>query len=186
MKVIFGIGNLGEKYKLTHHNVGYEIIDRFASMNNIKMKLNKHWLVGKVCVGEIHELPLLIKPLSFVNECGRVAKDVISTYEVKLSDFLVVVDDFALPFGTIRIRTKGSSGGHNGLESIIYHLESEEFPRLRIGIGPKGEDTVDFVLSKFKRSELKILDDVIEQAIEGIQIFITKGVTRAMEVCNTS
>ncbi|MCK4307970.1 aminoacyl-tRNA hydrolase [candidate division WOR-3 bacterium] len=184
MKVIFGIGNPGEEYKLTRHNVGYEIIDRFVSMNNIKMKLKKNWLAGK---GK-KPSSLIIKPLSFVNECGRVAKDVISTYEVELSDFLVVVDDFALPLGTLRMRLKGSSGGHKGLKSIIYHLESEEFPRLRIGIGPRVGESADFVLSKFKKSELEILDnfDVIEQAIQGIQVFLADGITRAMEVCNKS
>ncbi len=180
MKVIFGIGNPGKEYESTRHNVGYEIIDRFTSINKINMKLKRNWLVGTVPSLSY----ALIKPLSFVNESGRVAKNIISTYEMDISDFLVVVDDFAIPLGTLRMRTKGSSGGHKGLDSIIYQLESSDFPRLRIGIGPRVGEAADFVLSKFKKNELKVLDDVLAEALHGIKVFLTEGINQAMEFCN--
>lgn len=184
MKVIFGVGNPGDKYKLTRHNVGYEVIDRFASLSNIKMRLQKNWLMG-IGSGEFQTSPYyLVKPLSFVNECGIVAKELMAAINFSFSDFLVVVDDFCLPLGTTRMRPKGSSGGHKGVESITYWLESEDFPRLRIGIGPVVGDAVDFVLSKFKDAELRVLDEVIDRAILGIRAFVEEGISRAMDVCN--
>ncbi|MDI6839932.1 MAG: aminoacyl-tRNA hydrolase [bacterium] len=186
MKTIFGIGNPGQEYKLTRHNVGFQIIDRISSLYRIKMnpahKLCAGWLCGK---GDSDGNPyVLIKPLSFVNECGMVAREVVIRFGLSLSDFLVVLDDFSLPIGKTRLKPNGSSGGHNGLKSIIYHLESEDFPRLRIGIGPVTGSSVDFVLSKFKSSELKLLEATIEKVILSIQVFIKEGINRAMEICN--
>ena len=205
MKIIFGIGNTGQEYKLTRHNIGFQVIDRISSLYNIKMKLEKNWICGsprpsvelpKDPVDWLKPSPLsgkgnsnrnsylLIKPLTFVNECGIVAREVVSRFGISLSDFLVVLDDFSLPIGKTRLRPHGSSGGHNGLESIIYYLESEEFPRLRIGIGPVIGSSVDFVLSKFKKSELKMLNATINKVILSIQAFIKEGINRAMEICN--
>jgi len=182
MKAVFGVGNPGQEYKLTRHNVGFHVIDKFGTQKRITMKLDKDWLFGeKKSDGNSY---LLIKPLSFVNECGRIAREVIHQFNLSLSDFLVVLDDFSLPLGSTRLRPQGSSGGHKGLESIIYHLESELFPRLRIGIGPIAGDSVDFVLSKFKKNELQVLDIAIERAISSIEVFIREGVNKAMEVCN--
>ena len=181
MKIIFGIGNPGAQYKETRHNVGFTIIDRLATKTNLKLR--KSWLQG---IGNENGIEYyLIKPLSFVNECGVVAKQLKQEFfGFDLSDFLVVVDDFSIPLGTVRMRAKGSSGGHKGLESIIYHLGTREFPRIRIGIGPKVGIPTDFVLSDFTRQELQVLDEVMEQVIYCIHIFITDGLTRAIEVCN--
>jgi PTH1 family peptidyl-tRNA hydrolase len=106
------------------------------------------------------------------------------TLDFSLPEFLVVVDDFSLPLGTTRMRAKGSSGGHKGLESLIYHLESSEFPRLRIGIGPKIGESVDFVLSEFTKKELVVLDEAIEHAVLSVHTFVSEGIDRAIEVCN--
>ncbi|MBI4721529.1 MAG: aminoacyl-tRNA hydrolase [Candidatus Stahlbacteria bacterium] len=180
MKIIFGIGNPGAQYNKTRHNVGFTVIDRLASTT--ALKLRKNWLQGIKNENGIEYY--LIKPLSFVNECGVVAKQLKQELNFELSDFLVVVDDFSLPLGTVRMRPKGSSGGHKGLESIIYHLETREFPRLRIGIGPKIGIPTDFVLSDFTKQELQVLDEVLDRVILSIHIFIAEGINRAIEVCN--
>ena len=180
MKIIFGIGNPGAEYKKTRHNVGFMVIDRLASTTALKLK--KNWLQG---IGnENGEDYYLVKPLSYVNECGIVAKQLKQELDFELDDFLVVVDDFSLPLGTIRMRPKGSSGGHKGLESIIYHLGTREFPRLRIGIGPKTGIPTDFVLSEFTKQELIVLDEVMEHVLVSIHVFITEEINRAIEVCN--
>lgn len=186
MKIIFGIGNPGDKYKLTRHNVGFQVIDRFAHLSKIKLKLKNNWLQG---IGKEEGVSYsLIKPLTFVNECGIVAKQLDSEIrrlgDWNSSDFLVVVDDFSLPLGTIRMKAKGSSGSHKGLESIIYHLQTTEFPRLRIGIGPKVGLPTDFVLSEFTKQEMQILDEVMDRAIHSIRVFISEGITRAIQICN--
>jgi PTH1 family peptidyl-tRNA hydrolase len=183
MKIIFGLGNPGPQYEFTRHNIGFQVIDKLVSLLNIKLELKNNWLQGE---GKEKETQyFLIKPLSFVNLCGPIAKEVIEKLKSTPSEFLVIVDDFSLPFGSMRLRTKGSSGGHKGLESIIYHLGTHEFPRLRIGIGPLIGDAQDFVLSKFTAQELKMLDEIISHVIFSIRVFISDGPIKAIEVCNS-
>ncbi len=180
MKLVFGLGNPGDEYKGTRHNVGFEIIDRFSASGGLPMKLGGNYLYSE------NENCLFVKPLLFVNESGLAAKEVISKFNIELSDFLVVLDDFSIPLGVTRMRLKGSDGGHKGLRSIIYQLESEDFPRLRIGIGPTESDAVDFVLSRFKKEEIKILGGAIDKAVLSIEAFIKEGIDKAMEICNTN
>lgn len=178
IKTIFGIGNPGAKYKSTRHNVGSRVIDRLADSYNLELRLQRNWLIGK---GEDY---ILVKPIAYVNESGTVAKDVMYKYNISPEDFLVVVDDFALPLGATRLRREGSSGGHKGLESIIYNLQTDNFPRLRIGIGQPEDDAVDFVLSKFKKSELNLLNEAIDRAVQAIDMFIKDKLDKAIEICN--
>lgn len=179
-KVVFGIGNPGKEYTSTRHNIGSSFIDKLSEYYNTKLKLKNNWLVG-----ETTEC-FLVKPLSYVNESGIIAKQIIQKYNISNSDFLVIVDDFEIPFGTARLKRKGSSGGHKGLESIIYHLETDDFPRLRIGIGPKKYDAADFVLSKFSKTELKALTELAPIIIQTIDTFIKGDIEQAMIICNSS
>ncbi len=165
VKIVFGIGNPGKKYEKTRHNVGFRVIDRLKSQKS-KVKSQKS--------------VVLIKPRTFVNNSGISAKRVLLKYNVNPEDFLVVVDDFNLPLGEIRLRKNGSSGGHKGLDSIIEKIGTKAFPRLRIGIGPLIGDAVEFVLSPFEE-EIPIIEKSIDKACLMIKSFITEGIDKAVK-----
>ena len=189
MKLIIGLGNPGNEYKWTRHNVGFEAIDKLAYDFNINVNKNKF----KAIYGEgiIHgEKVLLIKPLTYMNLSGECVRDFLNFYkDLDISDIMVICDDINLPLGAIRIRKKGSDGGQNGLKNIIYQLESDNFPRLRIGIGQKPEHftLANFVLSKFNKDEEVDIVKGITYATEAIEIFIKdrdNGLSNAMNKFN--
>lgn len=179
MKLIFGIGNPGREYIGTRHNIGYYIIDEISREWKIKLRPGTgDWLIGT------NRDVIFIKSLVWVNLSGTAAKDIFQKYTFPLEQFLVICDDFSLPIGKARLRRKGSSGGHKGLESIIYCLETENFPRLRIGTGPLIGDAVDFVLSRFTKEEEKIIKGLIPEILTAIDIFIKDGIEKAMSYLN--
>ena len=189
MKLIIGLGNPGNEYKWTRHNVGFEAIDKLAYDFNINVNKNKF----KAIYGEgiIHgEKVLLIKPLTYMNLSGECVRDFLNFYkDLDISDIMVICDDINLPLGAIRIRKKGSDGGQNGLKNIIYQLGSDNFPRLRIGIGQKPEHftLANFVLSKFNKDEEVDIVKGITYATEAIEIFIKdrdNGLSNAMNKFN--
>ena len=189
MKLIIGLGNPGNEYKWTRHNVGFEAIDKLAYDFNINVNKNKF----KAIYGEgiIHgEKVLLIKPLTYMNLSGECVRDFLNFYkDIELSDILVICDDINLPLGSIRIRKKGSDGGQNGLKNIIYQLGSDSFPRLRIGIGQKQPHftLANFVLSKFNKDEEEDIVKGITNATDAIEIFIKdkeNGLSNAMNLFN--
>ncbi len=189
MKLIIGLGNPGNEYKWTRHNVGFEAIDKLAYDFNINVNKNKF----KAIYGEgiIHgEKVLLIKPLTYMNLSGECVRDFLNFYkDLDISDIMVICDDINLPLGAIRIRKKGSDGGQNGLKNIIYQLGSDNFPRLRIGIGQKTEHftLANFVLSKFNKDEEVDIVKGITYATEAIEIFIKdrdNGLSNAMNKFN--
>ncbi len=189
MKLIIGLGNPGNEYKWTRHNVGFEAIDKLAYDFNINVNKNKF----KAIYGEgiIHgEKVLLIKPLTYMNLSGECVRDFLNFYkDIELSDILVICDDINLPLGSIRIRKKGSDGGQNGLKNIIYQLGSDSFPRLRIGIGQKPPHftLANFVLSKFNKYEEEDIVKGITNATDAIEIFIKdkeNGLSNAMNLFN--
>ena len=189
MKLIIGLGNPGNEYKWTRHNVGFEAIDKLAYDFNINVNKNKF----KAIYGEgiIHgEKVLLIKPLTYMNLSGECVRDFLNFYkDIELSDILVICDDINLPLGSIRIRKKGSDGGQNGLKNIIYQLGSDSFPRLRIGIGQKPPHftLANFVLSKFNKDEEEYIVKGITNATDAIEIFIKdkeNGLSNAMNLFN--
>lgn len=185
MIAIFGLGNPGKEYEMTRHNVGFMVVDALADKLGIALKPGKgDYLIGPGKY-EGKEL-MLIKPLTYMNNSGIVVKDVVERYRVDVRDVFVICDDLNLPLGMIRIRQKGSDGGHNGLYSIIYHLGTIEFPRLRCGIGnpDKMKNMVDFVLSKFDEDEIGIVNDMIGLAVEATLCFISEGVLKAMNKFN--
>lgn len=189
MKLIIGLGNPGNEYKWTRHNVGFEAIDKLAYDFNINVNKNKF----KAIYGEgiIHgEKVLLIKPLTYMNLSGECVRDFLNFYkDIELYDILVICDDINLPLGSIRIRKKGSDGGQNGLKNIIYQLGSDSFPRLRIGIGQKPPHftLANFVLSKFNKDEEEDIVKGITNATDAIEIFIKdkeNGLSNAMNLFN--
>lgn len=183
MKTILGIGNPGKEYESTRHNVGHLLIETLCREYQSLLNAAKGDYLdadieidGRSCK--------LVKSLVFMNNSGIVAWQLSRLPQFSLSEFLVVMDDFSIPLGSLRMRRKGSSGGHRGLESIIYNLNSENFPRMRIGIGPIDGDAVDFVLSRFTNTEINILNESIERAKEAVKIFVKEGIDRAMNFSN--
>ena len=185
MQAIIGLGNPGRKYQETRHNVGFLIIDAILADYNIPLKPGK----GDYYCAEFNlagKKILLVKPTTYMNASGIGVKQLISYYSIDQQDILVVYDDFNLPFGTLRFRTRGSDGGHNGIESIIYQLKTESFNRLRFGIGDHFRNSIKFVLSRFSRTEKKKLDDLIGIAVEGIFFWLENGIDEAMNNFNKS
>lgn len=182
---VIGLGNPGNKYRGTRHNVGFDTIDCLAFKNNVTVNKIKHKaLYGETRMG--NQKVILVKPQTYMNRSGECVLEIFNFYKIPIENFIVIYDDVDIPFGTLRIRPKGSAGSHNGMKSIIYQLQSDNFPRIRIGIGkPDGnQDLADFVLSGFDKEERKIIDDTIERAAMAVEKIITSGVNRAMNEYN--
>jgi len=184
MILIAGIGNPGEDYKFTRHNIGFQVLDKFANKNSKKFRYSKELNSEILKVKNL----ILLKPQTFVNLTGIAVKSAVLKYLVEPKDILVICDDFSLPLGKLRLKLKGSSAGHKGLDSVIQELGTEEFPRLRLGIGPvpAGTDPKDFVLSKFEPSEEEIVKEMIEKVVESIEKIIEIGIEKTMEIVNSN
>ena len=188
MVVIVGLGNPGRHYALTRHNIGFRILDRLAA------KLKCDFRPGKgeflVATGSFKDDAIVFtKPATSMNESGIAVADIVNRFEVTLDRMLVVMDDFQIPLGSIRLKPSGSDGGHNGLYSIIYHLQSDAFPRLRCGIGspemPADKSLMaDFVLSKFTSSEEEKITEMVERAAEACLNFVSDGIDKTMSLFN--
>jgi PTH1 family peptidyl-tRNA hydrolase len=184
--VIAGLGNPGSKYSETRHNVGFDVIDRLAHENNIKVnRLRFKALTGEGFIGT--EKVLLVKPSTYMNNSGESIREIMDFYKLEPEKLLVVVDDIDIEFATIKLKKKGSAGSHNGLKSIIYHLQTDNFPRLKVGIGKKPPyyDLADFVLSRFSTDERKLVDQAIRNASEAVQEFVRSGIDKAMNEFNS-
>ena len=183
MKVICGLGNPGRRYRLTRHNIGFVFLDYIQNQLNISFKPGKGDY--NYCEAEIADQPVLfVQPLTYMNLSGTAVIQILEYFCVNPDDLLIVYDDFHLPFGELRFRKKGSSGGHNGIASIIYELETDIFARLKIGIGDQFEDSVDFVLSKFSKLERKQIESLMKNAYEALNIWLTQGIDIAMNHFN--
>jgi PTH1 family peptidyl-tRNA hydrolase len=172
-------------YVQTRHNIGFMVVDRIAVSEHIALGGGKgKYLLGKN-LKEDEEL-LLLKPLTYMNLSGIPLSDARETFGVDLDNLLVVLDDVNLAFGQLRLRRGGSDGGHNGLASVIYHLESEEFPRLRIGIGKPDDGTPlsEFVLLDFSNEEMEMVPGIIESASACIEVWRREGIEAAMNMAN--
>ena len=188
--IILGLGNPGGQYEDTRHNFGFLAVDKFADIHNIEIKQRKgSYLFGtgsfKNKNGEKVEV-ILAKPICFMNRSGVAAKGVLNQFELDPDSILIIYDDIGLPLGKVRIRRRGSSGGHRGIDSIIGKLETREFPRLKLGIGeqPKGKASEDFVLEDFTKRELKIVADILEQVPTIIEDFSVFGIEKLMHKYN--
>ncbi len=186
MYFIVGLGNPGLQYENTRHNVGFMTIDYLANKYDIDVRKSKFKsLYGQ---GEIsgHKV-MLIKPQTYMNNSGEAVRELINFYKFDIDKLIVIYDDIDIDFGTIRIRKKGSAGSHNGMKSIIYQIQDDQFPRIKVSIGKKPEkwDLANFVLSGFSKEEVKILEDEIRLAVEGIEIILEEDIDKAMNKCNS-
>lgn len=186
--IVLGIGNYGEKYENTRHNVGFVIVDFLAKKYGVPVtgfSLDKNLFANVALIHVCDKNILLVKPVTFVNKSGDALQACANIYNVSVDQCLVVVDDYNLALGTVRFRKNGSDGGHNGLKSLIQNM-GPDFPRVRIGIGPKdpGTDTIDFVLGKFLPEQQEKILPVMDTVITGIELFLEKGIESAMSACN--
>ncbi len=183
--LIVGLGNPGEAYTQTRHNVGFNIVQSFGSKHGLSFRHASH-LVGDLAQGSIREKKvLLLLPTTFMNSSGDAVRRCLDYYQVPLERTLIVCDDVALPLETIRLRSKGSSGGHNGLKSIIEHINTEYFARLRIGVGAPGqEDLADYVLGRFAQAEREIIEEINSKVIEVLEVWLAAGIAAAMQLAN--
>lgn len=183
--IIVGLGNPDKIYVGTRHNAGFEVIDKLAYDYNINV--NKGKFKGIIGEGNINTKKVtLLKPLTYMNLSGESVKEAINWYKYTNNDIIVIYDDISLDIGEIRIRKKGSAGGHNGMKNIIYHLNTDEFIRVRIGIGnkPKNLDLASYVLSRFSKAEMPIIIEGFTKAAEAVLTILDEGTEAAMNKYN--
>lgn len=186
MYIIAGLGNPGKDYKNTRHNIGFDVIDALAEKNRIDVSTIKHKaLTGKGMIGA--EKVILVKPQTFMNLSGESLIQICQYYKIDIeTELIIIYDDIALDVGAIRVRKNGSAGGHNGMKSIIQNLSTENFMRIRMGVGekPKGYDLADYVLGHFSQDERKLMDEGVNDAITAVEIILDEGVDKAMNLFN--
>lgn len=185
MYIIAGLGNPTKEYEKTRHNAGFDTIDKLADKLGISVTEKKHKaLCGKGMIG--FEKVLLLKPQTFMNVSGESIRDAADFYKVEPAHIIIIYDDISLAVGQLRIRAKGSAGGHNGIKSIIAHLGTQEFPRIRVGVGEKPDrmDLADYVLGRFSQVERKVMEEAFIEAAEAAETMVTDGVSAAMNQHN--
>jgi PTH1 family peptidyl-tRNA hydrolase len=180
IRLIAGLGNPGSEYARTRHNVGFMVLDQLATDWRLRWDESSKWNAWWAK----HEV-ILVKPATYMNRSGEALAAIAGFYKIAAEQTLVVLDDFALPLGRLRIRTSGSAGGHNGLESALMHFGTENVPRLRVGIGgaPK-EGTIDYVLGRFFDEEKPVVEKAVARAAEAVKCTIANGVLAAMNIFN--
>ena len=179
MFLIVGLGNPGKEYDNTRHNIGFETIDYISNKYNIE--INRKKFKGVCGEGFINNTKvILLKPSTYMNLSGESVAEAVKFYKLKKEEVIIIYDDISLEVGRLRIREKGSAGGHNGIKSIISHLASDVFPRIKIGVGqPKG-GLVSHVLGKFNKEEIEVLKEVVEAASVGVETIIKDSAKAAM------
>lgn len=184
MKVVVGLGNPGEKYADTRHNVGFWVVDRLAKKLGVAWK---HEQDAFTAAGQWSDVRvLLVKPQTYMNRSGEAVGRIQEAYGLAPEAFFIVYDDLALAPGTLRVRAKGSSGGHNGIKSIIHYLGTESFPRLRVGIGsvPDGVPSVEYVLAPPTQVEFSLIDQAVDAGVDASLSWIEDGIERTMSRFN--
>ena len=185
MKLIVGLGNVGNKYTFTRHNVGFMLADSFALNNNLSFRDNTRLKCLMANLRTTTEDYLVIKPTTFMNLSGEAVRAVVDYYKIPIEDVLIVYDDLSLELGKIRFRPNGSDGGHNGIKSVIQHLGTKDIARLKIGIGPQPNLPSEvFVLQNFTKEELDILKDTLKKAKDGISCYFKEGIATAQNKYN--
>jgi peptidyl-tRNA hydrolase, PTH1 family len=184
--LIVGLGNPGKQYEKTRHNVGFQLIDEVANRYKIKFQEKKK-LLGELGTGEIRgNRVILLKPTTYMNLSGKAIKKCIEYYNICKENVLVLVDDFDIPLGELRLKFYGGAGTHNGLKSVEEELQSKSYVRLKVGIRiDKINNLEEFVLEKFSSEETKILDSALKKALDSIELFFEKGKEIAMNFTNT-
>lgn len=185
MKCIVGLGNPGKQYEQTRHNIGFMVIDELSSLFNIPLDQSKH--KGLYGIGFYKgEKVLLLKPLTYMNLSGESIRAVIDYYQIPLENFVVIYDDLDLPVGKIRLRQKGSAGGHNGIKSTIAHLGTQEFNRIRIGINrpPKGMQVPDYVLGRFSKEDQVQVAEAVRNSANACEMWMDQPFLQVMNDYN--
>ncbi len=184
MYIVVGLGNPGRRYQGTRHNVGFATVDLLAHENKIKINKLKH----RALYGEGHlwgKKILLVKPQTFMNLSGESVRDIVNFYKIDTENLIIIYDDVDLELGTLRIRQKGSAGTHNGMRSIIYQVQTDEFPRVRLGIGrPQFGDLSSFVMGSFSKEEVTPMKKAVERALLGVETIVRYGIAEAMNRFN--
>ena len=186
MKLITGLGNPGKEYENTRHNCGFEVCDILAKKYGAGfLAYDKNARIARIMIGS--EKVILLKPQTYMNSSGIAIRAVADFYKIDTSDIIVVYDDISLDIGQIRIRSRGSAGGHNGMKSVISHLGSDVFDRIKVGVGekPEGYDLINYVLGHFSKEERDIMAGAYERAASAVEDIINIGMDRAMNIYNT-
>ena len=177
------MGNPGNQYEDTRHNIGFLIVDHFSALKNIPFKPGRGDYYYKEV--DINDQQIFIfKPTTYMNKSGRAVRQILEYFSFPADQLLVICDDFNLPFGAFRFRKQGSDGGHNGLKSIIYQLQTEEFNRFRFGIGDEFSDASKYVLENFSKKEFSNLGDLLQLSTEAIHHWLEKGIEQTMNKYN--
>ena len=183
MILIVGLGNPGKQYEQTRHNIGFDVIDYMANKYNIDV--NREKFKGICGEGFIeNKKVILLKPLTYMNLSGESLRAIMDFYKLSNEDVLVLYDDISLEVGRIRIREKGSAGGHNGIKSIIAHLGSDIFSRIKIGVGQPKSDLVNHVLGKFSKEEREVLEETLKAVVDSVEVIIKTDTKEAMNRFN--
>ena len=186
MFIIAGLGNPDRQYEGTRHNAGFDVIDRIAEKYNIAVDTKKHRAcIGKGIIGG--QKVLLAKPQTYMNLSGESIRSLVDYYKIdEENELLVVYDDISLDVGQLRIRAKGSAGGHNGIKNIIAHLGTQVFPRIKVGVGekPKGYDLADYVLGHFSKAERERMEEGYDNSVRAAEMIVTGQLNEAMNEFN--
>lgn len=185
--IVIGLGNPGRKYENTRHNVGFNTIDLLSRRHGVMLTKLKH----KALLGDgkfLGKRVLLVKPQTFMNLSGESVREILEWYKVPVKNIIIIYDDVDLPVGKLRLRPKGSAGTHNGMRSVTYQIESDEFPRIRIGVGtpPEGWELANYVLSKFSGDDKNKIEEAIVNAADAVETIIGSGIDGAMNKFNIS
>ena len=184
MKLIVGLGNIGKEYENTRHNMGFMLVDRYLKYKNITDKFKEKFNAMYVETNINNEKVIFIKPTTYMNNSGIAVRAFVDFYKLKSNDILVISDDLDLDLGKFRLRRNGSSGGHNGLKSIISHLGTDGFKRLRIGISDDKDDVINYVLSKFSKKELSEIDTMFDTLVNVLDNYFVMDFTSLMSKYN--
>lgn len=184
IKVVVGLGNPGSKYEDTRHNIGFDVIDRLALCQS-GTKFSRKFDAEIAEIELDFQRVMLVKPMTFMNLSGKSVGQIVQFYKIALVDLIVICDDLSLPLGKLRIRAGGSAGGQNGLKDIARALGTDQYPRVRLGIGDRGiVDAADYVLAKFRPSERPAVDSGILSAMQAISVWVNQGIEPAMNRFN--
>ena len=181
MKLIAGLGNIGNKYTFTRHNVGFMLIDSIALNSGLNFRENSRLKCIMTNLGDT----ILMKPTTFMNLSGEAVRAVMDYYKIPIEDILIVYDDLSLELGRIRFRTNGSDGGHNGIKSIIQHVGTKNFDRLKVGIGPQPNiPSENYVLGNFPKEQHDLLKEVLKKSIEAVKFYLENGIEKTQNKFN--